>query len=86
MEDMLLRNARFNPSIAVPIIVTVKMPMTMPSVVNTERNLLARMAPQEMLKPSVSSVKKFILFQSESANAQNSYSRFAAAKMSASFQ
>jgi hypothetical protein len=34
---------------AVPISVTVTMPMTMPSVVSTERSLFARMALQEML-------------------------------------
>jgi hypothetical protein len=41
--------------------VTVKMPMTIPRVVSTERILFARMALQEMLKPSLSSVKKFML-------------------------
>jgi len=43
---------RFNPSIAVPMSVTVRMPMTMPSVVSTERSLFARMALHEMLRPS----------------------------------
>src|SRR5665213_729021 len=60
MDEMLFRNELFNPSMAVPIIVTVTMPMTMPSVVSTERSLFARMALHEMLKPSRSSVKKFI--------------------------
>ena len=46
---------------AVPISVTVTMPMTMPSVVSTERILFARMAPQEMPRPSRSSVRKFMV-------------------------
>ena len=37
---------------AVPIRVTVTMPMTMPSVVSAERILLARMASQEIHRPS----------------------------------
>ena len=40
--------------------VTVTMPMTMPSVVSTARILFARIAAHEMLKPSRSSVKKFM--------------------------
>ena len=43
---------------AVPISVTVMMPMTMPSVVSTERNLFARMALHEIARPSRSSVRK----------------------------
>ena len=53
-------NERFKPSMAVPISVTVTMPMTMPSVVRTERSLFARMALHEIARPSRSSVKKFI--------------------------
>ena len=60
MEEMALRKARFNPSIAVPIRVTVTMPITMPSVVSTERILLARIALQEMARPSLSSVSRFM--------------------------
>src|ERR1022692_2662833 len=60
MEEMFFRNARFNPSMAVPINVTVTMPITMPSVVSTERILFARMALQEMSRPSRSSVTKFM--------------------------
>ena len=60
MEEMLFMNERFNPSIAVPISVTVTMPMMMPSVVSTERILLARMRLHEMLKPSRISVRKFM--------------------------
>src|SRR5881394_2066888 len=60
MAEMLLRKAAFSPSIAAPIRVTVTMPMTMPSVVSPERILLARIASQEMARPSRSSVRKFI--------------------------
>ena len=59
-DEMLLMKERFNPSMAVPIKVTVTMPMTMPSVVRMERSLLARIAAQEMPKPSRISVMKFI--------------------------
>ena len=45
---------------AVPIKVTVTMPITMPSVVSTERILLARIALQEMARPSLSSVSRFM--------------------------
>ena len=55
-----LRKAWFNPSMAVPIKVTVTMPITIPSVVKIERILLARIAPQEMARPSLSSTKKFM--------------------------
>src|SRR6266571_5920473 len=58
MKETLWRNALFSPSIAVPISVTVRMPMTIPSVVSIDRILLARMAPQEMRRPSLSSVRK----------------------------
>src|SRR5665647_3564959 len=61
MEEILFMNERFKPSIAVPMSVTVTMPMTMPSVVSTERSLFARMALHEMIKPSRSSVRKFIV-------------------------
>src|SRR5437899_12318127 len=58
MKETLWTNALFSPSIAVPIRVTVRMPMTIPSVVSIDRILLARMAPQEMRRPSLSSVRK----------------------------
>ena len=57
---MLLRNERFSPSMAVPMSVTVTMPITMPSVVSTERILLARIAPHEMPKPSRISANRFM--------------------------
>src|SRR5439155_13613405 len=60
MNETLLRKERFRPSIAVPIKVTVRIPITMPSVVSTERSLLARMALQEMSRPSFSSVRNFM--------------------------
>src|SRR5260221_9535884 len=56
---MLLMKALFKPVMAVPIKVTVTMPITMPKVVSKERILLPRMAPHEMPNPSLSSVKKF---------------------------
>src|SRR6266436_873967 len=56
---MLLMKALFKPVMAVPIKVTVTMPITMPKVVSNERILLPRMAPHEMPNPSLSSVKKF---------------------------
>ena len=59
-EEMLSTNARLMPWMAVPMSVTVTMPMTMPSVVSTERSLFARMALHEISKPSRSSVKKFM--------------------------
>src|SRR5438105_10887034 len=67
MKETLLRKDRFKPSIAVPISVTVKMPMTMPKVVSIERILLARMALQEMSKPSRSSVNGFTLREAPSS-------------------
>src|SRR5438552_16167509 len=70
MNEILLRNERFRASIAVPMSVTVRMPMTMPKVVSTERILLARMAPQEMRRPSLSSVNKFTLAEAQSAKIQ----------------
>src|SRR5580698_10596286 len=60
MDEMLFMNEPFKPSIAVPIRVTVTMPITMPSVVSTERSLFARMALQEIARPSRSSVTKFM--------------------------
>ena len=60
MDEMLCMKELFSPSMAVPMSVTVTMPMTMPSVVRMERILFARMALHEMVKPSRSSVKKFI--------------------------
>ena len=57
--EMLSWNARFNASIAVAIEVTVTIPMMMPRVVSTERNLLARMASQAMSNPSLISSRKF---------------------------
>src|ERR1700744_4239390 len=60
IDEMLFMNERFKPSMAVPIKVTVTIPMTMPSVVSTERSLFARMALQEIASPSRSSVRKFI--------------------------
>src|SRR5882757_3514594 len=60
MNEMLFVNERLSPSIAVPINVTVTIPMTMPSVVRIERSLFARMALQEIDRPSRSSVRKFI--------------------------
>src|SRR2546425_11833419 len=63
MNETLLRNERLRPSMAVPIKVTVRMPITMPRVVSTERSLLARMAPQEMRRPSWSSVSGFMAVQ-----------------------
>ena len=54
--EMLRRNARFKPSIAVPIKVTVTTPITMPSVVRMDRSLFARMASQAMNNPSLTSV------------------------------
>src|SRR5678815_731799 len=60
MNEMLFSNARFNPSMAVPMSVTVTIPITMPSVVRIERSLFARMALQEIARPSRSSVRKFI--------------------------
>src|SRR5712671_3639521 len=60
MKEMLFRKARFSPSMAVPMSVTVTMPITIPKVVRVERSLLARIAPHEMLIPSLSSVRKFI--------------------------
>src|SRR5215472_7587538 len=60
MNETLPMNARFSPWMAVPINVTVRMPITMPRVVRTERILLARIAAHEMPRPSLSSVRKFI--------------------------
>src|SRR5450432_1062382 len=57
---MLFTKALSSPSIAAAINVTVTMPMTMPSVVNTERSLFARMALHEIARPSRNSVKKFM--------------------------
>ena len=59
-DEMLLMKDWFNPSMAVPMSVTVTMPMTMPSVVRIERSLFARMAAHEMPNPSRISVMKFI--------------------------
>jgi hypothetical protein len=53
-------NDRFRPVMAVPISVTVMMPMTIPSVVSTDRILLARIAAQAITKPSLISLKKVI--------------------------
>src|ERR1017187_768569 len=50
---------------AVPMSVTVTIPMTMPRVVSTERSLLARMALHEIARPSRSSVRKFIRREDE---------------------
>src|ERR1051325_4593509 len=58
--DMFLRKARSSPVMAVPISVTVTTPMTIPRVVRIERSLLARIAPHEIPKPSLSSEKRFI--------------------------
>ena len=58
--ETLRRKARFSPSIAVPIKVTVTTPMTMPSVASMDRSLLARIASPAMKSPSLSSVKKFM--------------------------
>ena len=60
MNEMLLRNARLSPSMAVPMSATVTMPITMPRVVRMDRILLARMAAQEMPMPSRISVNRFI--------------------------
>jgi hypothetical protein len=60
MEEMLCMNDRFRPVMAVPISVTVMMPMTIPSVVSTDRILLARIAAQAITKPSLISLKKVI--------------------------
>src|SRR5438093_5083960 len=68
MNETLWRNALFNPWMAVPISVTVKMPMTIPSVVSTERILFPRIAPQEMRRPSLSSVNKFMKGKSQIPN------------------
>jgi hypothetical protein len=57
---MLFMNDRLSPSIAVPMSVTVTIPITIPSVVRIERSLFARMALQEIARPSRSSVKKFM--------------------------
>src|SRR5579859_6081423 len=57
---MFLRNARSSPVIAEPIRLTVTIPMTIPSVVNTDRILLARIAPEEMPKPSLNSLHRFM--------------------------
>ncbi len=61
MNEMFFKKARFNPSIAVPIRVTVTMPITIPRVVRIDRILLARMAAQEMPNPSLSSAAKFTI-------------------------
>src|SRR5262249_44225744 len=63
MPETFFTNDRFIPSIAVPISVTVTMPITMPSVVSTERNLFARIALQEIARPSRSSVRRFMADQ-----------------------
>ena len=55
----LLSKARFTPSIAVAISVTDTIPITMPSVVSTERILFARIARNEMAIPSFNSVRKY---------------------------
>jgi hypothetical protein len=60
----LLSKARFTPSMAVAMRVTDTIPITMPSVVRTERILLARIARNEMINPSLSSVRKCIVFPS----------------------
>src|ERR1051325_2868541 len=71
IKEMLWRKARLRPSMAVPINVTVTMPMTMPRVVSTERSLLARMALQAMLRPTLSSVSAFISRDQPIPDAQN---------------
>src|SRR5262245_6989594 len=60
MNEMLFMNERFSPSSAVPMSVTVTIPMTMPNVVRTERSLFARIALHEMPSPSLSSEKGFM--------------------------
>jgi len=52
--EMLRRKDWRKPWIAVAISETVTIPTTMPRVVSTERSLLARIALQEMLRPSLS--------------------------------
>src|SRR5829696_6788103 len=49
---MLRRNAPCSPSIAIAISETVRIPMTIPSVVSPERSLLASTALVEMRSPS----------------------------------
>ena len=58
IAEMLLLNARSNPSMAVPMRVTDRMPMKMPSAVRIERILLARMAPKAISNPSFRSTRR----------------------------
>src|SRR5579862_5160424 len=57
MKVMLCKKAALSPSMAVPINVTVTMPMTIPNVVNSDRILLARSASREMPHPSLNSLQ-----------------------------
>ena len=67
---MLLAKAVFNPRMAVPINVTVTMPMIMPKVVKTERILLARIALQEIPNPSFNSPRRFMREQSRGSKVE----------------